>query len=160
MKILVVSDTHGDNRNFDRVLERVGEPDLFIHCGDISGSEYYYEHVLSCPKVMVSGNNDWGGLRETELCEFGGLTILVTHGHRYHVSFDTEWLVDEAQSALADVVFYGHTHRPDITFHEESGIWICNPGSLSYPRQDGRRPSFLLMDIDREGLPHFTINYL
>ena len=34
MKILVVSDTHGHTKNLERVLEKVGDIDLFIHCGD------------------------------------------------------------------------------------------------------------------------------
>ena len=40
------------------------------------------------------------------------------------------------------------------------GITVLNPGSLSFPRQDGRRPSYMLMEIDREGEAHYTVNYL
>jgi predicted phosphodiesterase len=35
-----------------------------------------------------------------------------------------------------------------------------NPGSLSYPRQEGRRPSFVIMEIDKNSEAHFTVNYL
>ena len=32
--------------------------------------------------------------------------------------------------------------------------------SLSYPRQDGHRPSYMLMEIDKEGEAHFALNFL
>ena len=35
-----------------------------------------------------------------------------------------------------------------------------NPGSLSYPRQEGRLPSYAIMEIDRDEKVHFTIAYL
>ena len=47
--------------------------------------------------------------------------------------------------------------------HDKSGekeLITLNPGSLSYPRQEGRQPSYAIMEIDREGKVHFTIAYL
>lgn len=57
-----------------------------------------------------------------------------------------------------DVVMYGHTHRPVVDIEDD--IIAVNPGSLTYPRQDNRKPSYIIMDLDREGKAHFTINYL
>ena len=53
---------------------------------------------------------------------------------------------------------YGHTHRPVVDIEDD--IIAVNPGSLTYPRQDNRKPSYIIMDLDREGKAHFTINYL
>ena len=53
---------------------------------------------------------------------------------------------------------FGHTHKPYL--EELQGITMLNPGSLSYPRQDGRRPSYIQMELDREGEAHYTISYL
>ena len=39
MKILVVSDTHGQNHNLEEVLKKSGKLDLLIHLGDMEGSE-------------------------------------------------------------------------------------------------------------------------
>ncbi len=39
-------------------------------------------------------------------------------------------------------------------------LTVLNPGSLSFPRQEGRRPSYMLMDLDDEGEAHFTTCYL
>ena len=38
-------------------------------------------------------------------------------------------------------------------------LTILNPGSLSYPRQADRRPTFLIMEIDEEGEAHFGHGY-
>ena len=48
-----------------------------------------------------------------------------------------------------DVVMYGHTHVPYIEIGDD--VTILNPGSISYPRQPGRKPTFLIMEIDEEG---------
>ena len=37
MKILVVSDTHGHEKNLMTVLNRVRPVDALIHCGDVEG---------------------------------------------------------------------------------------------------------------------------
>ena len=39
MRILVVSDTHGKNENFARVIEKEGIFDMVFHLGDVEGSE-------------------------------------------------------------------------------------------------------------------------
>ena len=35
-------------------------------------------------------------------------------------------------------------------------VTILNPGSISYPRQPGRKPTFLIMEIDEEGQAHYA----
>ena len=107
----------------------------------------------------VAGNNDYFGDLPSEL-EFmvGKYRVWVTHGHHYYVSMSNEYLKREARAKGADIVMFGHTHRPIVNW--ENDLVVVNPGSLSYPRQDGRKPSFILMDIDRMGDVHFTIRYL
>ena len=55
MKVLIVSDTHGRHTGLDRVLEKEGKIDLFIHLGDIEGGESYINSVVECEKHMVRG---------------------------------------------------------------------------------------------------------
>ena len=57
----------------------------------------------------------------------------------------------------ADIVMFGHTHRPLIDL--DGSVWAVNPGSISQPRQDNHLPSFLIMDLDSRGDAHFTLNY-
>lgn len=159
MKILVVSDTHGHTKNLERVLEKVGDIDLFIHCGDLEGGEDYIRALVEVPCYMVAGNNDWFSdlQREMEI-SVDDYRIWITHGNNYGASMGPERLLEEAAARNVDVVMYGHTHRPLIEYQDN--IVIVNPGSLSYPRQNGRKPSYLIMEIDRDHEAHYTINYL
>lgn len=158
MKILIVSDTHRKNDNYFKVVE-LQHPDLVIHCGDAEGSEYALTEAAGCPVQMVLGNNDFFSSLPREL-EFniGKQKVWVTHGHTYYVSMGNENLKREAADRGVDMVFYGHTHRPVID--RSGGVIAVNPGSLSYPRQDGHRPSYVMMEIDRFEEVHFTIVYL
>lgn len=159
MKILIISDTHRRNENFLQLLERVGPIDLLVHCGDVEGSEYLISEAADCPVHMVQGNNDFFSQLPREL-EFTveDYKVWVTHGHSYYVSMSYEILKEEARAREVDVVMCGHTHRPVID--REKDLTLINPGSLSYPRQDNRRPSYVLMEIDRNGEAHYTLNYL
>ena len=66
--------------------------------------------------------------------------------------------MSEAQARGVDIVMFGHTHVPLIEYGEH--VIALNPGSLSYPRQEGRRPSYILMDINKKGDAFFEIEYL
>lgn len=159
MKVLIVSDTHKRNDNFFRVLEKTSPVDMVIHCGDIEGSEYAIAESAGCPVEMVAGNNDFFTTLPMEReFELGKYHVWVTHGHNYYVSMGNEHLKQEARIRGVDIVFYGHTHRPLLDLNDD--VIAINPGSLSYPRQDGRRPSYVLMDIDRFGEVHFTLRFL
>ena len=159
MKILIVSDTHGHERNLKRVIEKVGPVDTFIHLGDIEGHEDYIEALADCPVHMVSGNNDFfSDLPREEEIQLGTYRVLLTHGHYYGVSVGTDRLKEEARARNIDIVMYGHTHRPESD--RDAQVTVLNPGSLSYPRQWGRKPSYMIMEIDREGEAHYTINYI
>ena len=159
MKVLIVSDTHRRNENYINVLERVSPVDMVIHCGDIEGSEYLIAESAGCPVQMVVGNNDFfSDLPREKEFHIGKYKVWLTHGHNYYVSMSNENLKHEARMRGVDVVMYGHTHRPVVDIEDD--IIAVNPGSLTYPRQDNRKPSYIIMDLDREGKAHFTINYL
>ena len=83
---------------------------------------------------------------------------MVTHGHMYGVSLSTCQLEEEARSRQVQVVMFGHTHYPYLD--EEEDLTVLNPGSLSYPRQPGRKPSYLVMQIDEQGKAHYEHRYL
>lgn len=159
MKVLIVSDTHRHNDNYIKVLERVAPVDMVVHCGDIEGSEYLIAESAGCPVQMVVGNNDFFSdlAREKEF-NIGKYKVWLTHGHTYYVSMGNESIKREAKERGADIVMYGHTHRPVVDI--DGDIIAVNPGSLTYPRQEGKRPSYIIMDLDRQGDAHFTINYL
>lgn len=159
MRILIVSDTHGRHRGLDRALEETGEIDVFIHLGDVEGDEDYINALICCEKHMVRGNNDFfSELPREEEFYLDKYKIFITHGHVYQVSLDPEYIIEEGRARKADIVMYGHTHRPFFVRRDE--ITVLNPGSLSYPRQDGHKGSYVLMEISSDGQVSFEQRFL
>ncbi len=166
MKILIVSDTHRKDGNLQWVMEKEKPFDMLIHLGDAEGSEYYITHWADpgCELEMVLGNNDFFSHLERERdLMIGKYKTLLTHGHYYHVSLSTEYLKEEARSRDFDIAMFGHTHRPFFEIDRKKGqkdLIVLNPGSLSYPRQEGRRPSYMIMEIGEDGEAAFNHYYL
>lgn len=161
MKILIVSDTHRKDDNLKEVLEKEMPVDMLIHLGDSEGSEKYIGEWVNpeCRLEMVLGNNDFFSMldREREI-EIGNYKALLTHGHYYGVSMGVEGLVDEARNRGCGMALYGHTHRP--YYGEMGGVMVINPGSLSYPRQEGKKASYGVMVVDEHGGIQYSQNYL
>ena len=159
MKILIVSDTHRHNANFLEVIHRVGPVDMVVHCGDVEGEEKIIADAAGCIVHIVQGNNDfWSNIPKEDEFMIGDYKVWLTHGHNYYVYMNYETIKQEARDRGVDIVMCGHTHKPVVDMADD--LTLVNPGSLSYPRQEGKRPSYVIMDIDREGKAHYTINYL
>lgn len=159
MRILIISDTHGRHANLETILEKIKPIDMLIHLGDAEREEYYIEALAECPVEIVAGNNDYfSQLPKEKEIQIGRYKVFLTHGHYYYVSMGTEHLCEEAEARGADIVMFGHTHRPCMEYKDK--LVVLNPGSLSYPRQEGHKPSYILMELDKNGEAHFTLNYL
>ncbi|MBO4337073.1 MAG: metallophosphoesterase [Lachnospiraceae bacterium] len=157
MKVLIVSDTHGRHETLMMALRMEEPADMLIHCGDTEGEEDWIRQHTSCLSVpIVKGNNDFFSRLPSELeLDIEDRHVFITHGHGYGVSMGTERLVEEALSRRADIVMYGHTHRPVI--EKEGDLWIINPGSLSYPRQEGHEPTYIVMMVEKGREPDFRL---
>ena len=159
MKILIVSDTHRKNENYLKVLQLVGKLDMVIHLGDVEGSEYTIREAAGCPVEMIAGNNDFfSDLPSEKTLQIGRYRVMITHGHRYYIGMGNEMLKEEATAHGVDIVMYGHTHKPVIDISDN--IVAINPGSLSYPRQENRKPSYIIMEIDEKGEASFSLHYV
>lgn len=159
MRVLIISDTHRKNDNYLNVLQKLGKLDLVIHLGDVEGSEYIIQEAAGCPVEFVAGNNDYfSDLPSEKTLQIGKYHVMITHGHRYYIGMGSEMLKKEAVAQGADIVMYGHTHRPVIDKSDE--IIAINPGSLSYPRQENRKPSYIVMELDDDGEAHFQLHYV
>ena len=159
MRILVISDSHGRNDDIEGVLKQVGDIDMMIHCGDVERGDSYIREIADCPVVMVAGNNDYYlDLPSEEEVRIGDYKVLVTHGHGYYVNSGVDYLREHALEYGYDVVMYGHTHVPHL--EQVEGVIVLNPGSLSYPRQAGREPSYIIMETTPDKQVHFDIRYL
>ena len=159
MKILIVSDTHRRNDNYLKIVRMNAPLDMVIHCGDVEGSEYVICEGAGCPVEMVMGNNDFfSDLPKEKEFQLGKYHVWLTHGHNYYVSMENETIKQEAVARGVDIVIYGHTHRPLVEQYDN--LLVLNPGSITYPRQEGRNPSYIIMEIDKNGEVHCEIRYV
>ncbi len=159
-KILVVSDTHGNNRNLTRAISHFGVKgknlELLIHLGDSQGDLIDLKHLVDCPVKAVRGNCDFS--RDFPLADFvqiGEEKALITHGHRYGCKYSLETLKEMALANGASIVMFGHTHEPLV---ERGGeVTVLNPGSISQPRQAGGRPTYLVITIEEDGTKDYAV---
>ena len=159
MKVLLVSDSHGINQNMEKVIRKVSPIDLLIHLGDLEGSEGYLEAIAPCPVEMVAGNNDFfSRLPREKVITIGRHQVFITHGHNHYVNYGYEELRAAAKAKGCEYAFFGHIHRPVLDDAEE--VTVVNPGSISLPRQDNRRPSYAILDVNRKGDFNIEIYYL
>ena len=160
MKVLIISDTHRMDDRVLRVMEQEAPVDMIIHAGDAEGSEDYFEAIAGMPSLYVSGNNDYSSLApRTLVFPIGSRKALLTHGHLYQVSRSTAILEAEAEKRGCQIAIYGHTHYPEM-HRTEGGLLVMNPGSLAYPRQQGYRPSYIVLTINDKDEVSAEIRYL
>lgn len=135
MRLLVVSDTHGDNANLISLLRVLGSSvDGLIHLGDGSGDIDAVARYGSPmpPTWCVRGNvdSDWS-VPPLRRIRAGGQTILAAHG-QLHLGDSWQPFISAAKKQGAQAFFFGHTHVPFL--ERLDGVLLLNPGSLSRPR--------------------------
>ena len=131
----LISDTHGLIR--PGVHSALAGVELILHAGDVGGAAILDELRLIAPVRAVFGNTDPPDHPElsTELnVEVNGLRVHVSHGHE--VGSPTPEKLAERYDA--DVVVYGHTHRPLVT--RKDGMLFVNPGAAG-PKRFNISPS-------------------
>lgn len=80
----------------------------------------------------VQGNCDvQRGLPRSLLLTVAGHRLFATHGNCYGVKYGLDALIAEGLHERADVILFGHTHRPLID--RRDGLLIVNPGSIAGP---------------------------
>lgn len=159
MKILIVSDTHGYDGNMWRAIHKEEPVDMFIHCGDIEHRPDELKDYFDCPVYVVKGNNDYMlRLPEVERFEIEGRRVILTHGHHLNIYRNQDAMFYYGMENQADIVIFGHIHIPVI--EEHNGITIINPGSISLPRQPGSEPTYIVMTVDEDGEPEYSIRYM
>ena len=122
---------------------------MFIHLGDVEGGEEYINAVVACEKHIVRGNNDFfSELPKEDEFYIGEKKVFITHGHTYCVSLDPQQVKEEGRARSADIVMFGHTHRPYL--EQNPDITVLNPGSLSFPRPEGRQGSYMIMELEED----------
>ena len=144
MKILVVSDSHGDRHALLHLKEKYEHKvDAMIHCGD---SELQSNDEALQNFIYVKGNCDSDAQFSNEsVRELGGYRFFITHGHLYNVRMTLQNLSYKAEEVGANIVLFGHTHYVGSEFGADQVLYV-NPGSISLPR--GRiEKTFAILDL-------------
>lgn len=146
MKILVVSDSHGNTLGLRRILG-LEQPDCMVHLGDgWRDAERLHGEFPDLAVEQVPGNCDLGRWESAErLCFFAGHPVFLCHGHTLGVKQGLLRASLAAKERGAELLLFGHTHQPMLDFH--NGLWLLNPGSVG-----AARPTYALLTPDADGL--------
>jgi hypothetical protein len=140
----------------EKAVEKLGDVDAIFHAGDLAADARRLEETYKIKVYSVSGNCDANSPEPGEkVLEVGGKKILLTHGHLYGVKFGYERLYSRAKNISADVVVFGHTHRPENACYQD--ILFFNPGSTSLPR--GGAGTYGILEIEN-GVVRARINVI
>ena len=159
-KILVLSDSHGKDANIKRVLRKEGPVDMCLHLGDAQCPAEHMEKLIGCPVFMIAGNCDlFCSLPMKLFITLGKHKAMMVHGHQYFVSLGTDMLKEDARENGCDIVLFGHTHVPvdDVT---DPDVLVFNPGSITYPRQSGAEPSYMVITLSEDGALREEVRFL
>ena len=159
MKVLIIGDTHGQDDIFLRVLSREKGFDVLLHTGDFEGSEFVYSELTEVPFYFVAGNNDFFTDAPFEqVIELAGCRIFMTHGHKKNLFLGYKEVLQEAARRRAVIAVFGHSHLPVAEY--QKGILLLNPGSLTWPRQENGKPSYIVLSLSEGRVDSFEIRYL
>ena len=130
MKILILSDTHGNTNAVLKILERENAIDYIFHLGDGIEDIYKAREKISCPKCYaVRGNCDESLETPPEMVlNLEDCKIFLTHGDGYGVKNTTSALYQSAREKNADIAIFGHSHKQ--LYQYESGIFMFNSGAV------------------------------
>lgn len=138
MKIVVISDTHGDLSALRRVLLKEQDADLYLHCGDVQSSPYEIS-----PFAAVKGNCDGGSdfpFRYETGTPFGKI-------HMEHYPIYGSAMYRSLKQDGVRIYLHGHTHVREEDIVE--GIRVYCPGSLAFP-EDNDKGTYLVLKIDEK----------
>lgn len=142
MKILIISDSHGNTDNLLKAVKKNSDADLLIHLGDyIRDLDVICKNFPQLEIEAVTGNNDFffnagfdsriSSFNQSEkVLMLDGKKVFITHGHKYSVKRGYEQLCEKALQLEADLVLFGHTHIPELINYD--GFSILNPGSVGF----------------------------
>jgi putative phosphoesterase len=138
----VVSDTHFPRfgralpRALERGLRRAGVARI-LHLGDMTDLLAVPLFEAIAPFDAVAGNNDGAAIRERfgrrKVVRVEDVRIGMVHGDGRRGT-TTSRAVEAFDDGEADVILFGHSHRPLVT--REGRLLIANPGSPTDKRMN------------------------
>ena len=121
-KIVLVSDSHGNNEISKRIVHDV-KADLYLHAGDSEASD---KEIY--PFISVRGNCDYFLYPNIRVISNFITKICIVHSNK----LTQEQLIKLGQDNNCSIVVYGHTHIH--SYEQIQGIHLINPGSITKAR--------------------------
>lgn len=144
MKLLILSDSHGDTPTLADILKKEKNVDAVIHLGD-GGTNMWdvKEFTQNFPVYQCQGNCDpsFYDFSPEIIFTLCSKKIFACHGHRYNVKSGINTIYFAAKEKEADICLYGHTHIPNNEYY--AGVHLFNPGAV----KDGR---YGIVELDEE----------
>lgn len=143
MKLLILSDSHGNQDAMVRAVEQ-SAPRMIVHLGDCwRDAQRLHRQFPDLDLVQVPGNCDFcPDVAAERLLEVGGKRILLCHGHTFQVKQSLLSAAYAAERQQADLLLFGHTHQALQT--RRGPLLLVNPGSIG----DHLRPSYAVVRIE------------
>ncbi len=152
-KILVFSDSHGNDMYMNKAMALNPDADLTVHLGDgVADLTSPLPDDSQRRTVLIEGNGEYFGYirtdrryrnstKKTEMIEFEGKKIFMTHGHLFDVKWGLGRITSRGYDAGADIILFGHTHQPlcrylpagtelDYIGKTERPLLLFNPGTI------------------------------
>ena len=150
MRILVLSDSHGDTASLRMAIESEKNADAVVFLGDgLSDFDAIKDIIMAKQIIAVAGNCDSRFTPYPDITSdrFGDTLIYCTHGFREGVKTGLDKLKAIARTSECTVALFGHTHTPFTSYDE--GLYLMNPGSV-------RQNSYGIVDITDKGIICFN----
>ncbi len=144
MKVLVLSDSHGNIFNMIQAVEREA-PRMVFHLGDCwRDGERLHDRFPELPFEQVYGNCDYfrGSWEAEKLLCLGDKRVLLCHGHTYGVKQSLLTAGLAAEEKDLDLFLFGHTHKPLVDMRGKT--LFLNPGSIG----DYARPTYGVVTLE------------
>ena len=141
--IIVLSDSHGDNKIIDKILTN-NHYDYAIIAGDYTCDPNFINQRFD---YVVRGNNDFDANPDELTFEIAGFKFHLQHGHligSYFQLDNYQYMHQVLKEKKVDILIHGHTHVSKI-FDYSEGI-VLNPGSPTFPR-GGTKKSYAKITI-------------
>ncbi len=158
-RILILGDTHRQDIIAQNVIEDEKPYDMMLHTGDAEGSEGILERAAGVPCRFISGNGDFTAYPYDDIFMIGPYRTMLTHGHTHRISaYGIDVFAEELAGKDIRILIHGHTHVPRAEYHK--GVLVLSPGSLAYPRQEGRKRTYMILTMDAEGKLNYELKAL
>ena len=143
MKLLVLSDSHGNLSHMEEAVLRV-RPRMILHLGDCwRDGERLRDLFPDIPFHQVPGNCDYRPDEPAERLLFlEDKRVLMCHGHTYGVKQSLLTAGYTAEEQNLDLFLFGHTHKPLVDMRGKT--LFLNPGSIGDPR----RPTYGVVKLE------------